>query len=328
MAQLLALLAVAAALVATVTGAAGSNDLIFFWAPKAQRFAAARTIDAEFLSAPLLGYMHAAYPPLVTNLYALASMAAGRFAWGAAVLTFPLLLAAVAAALPGLLRGGSSRPAAAANTALIAGTLAYIGMVQDVAGNGEMALLFFEVLGMAVLLSPVASGSAGQLLAGLFLAGAATAKVEGLPFALAAAALFPIVRKDRATPAWKSLLLLLLPTALALGAWFAFGASRGIFRRYESYGGLFEVHPEHLGVILRAIGESLWHTGYALPYVVPFLAFLVQARRSRRMLYLHLASDPQEWVRWSAGRIFSPVPPLLALAATCASGGDAGDTAG
>ena len=39
--------------------------------------AIARTIDTAFLTAPFLEYLHVYYPPLVTNLYAFASMAAG-----------------------------------------------------------------------------------------------------------------------------------------------------------------------------------------------------------------------------------------------------------
>jgi hypothetical protein len=97
-------LAVLAALLATAAGSASSPDLIFFWGAKAQQYAAARTVDARFLGEPFLQYMHPYYPPLVTNLYALASMAAGRMCWTAATLLFPALLAALALGLPGVLR--------------------------------------------------------------------------------------------------------------------------------------------------------------------------------------------------------------------------------
>jgi len=110
----LVLLVVAAALIATVAGAAGSPDLLFFWGTKAQQFAAARTVDAGFLRETFHRYMHVPYPPLVTNLGALATMGAGRFPWRAAILTFPLLLAALALGLPGILRGSIGSPAAGA----------------------------------------------------------------------------------------------------------------------------------------------------------------------------------------------------------------------
>ena len=48
----------ASALAATVAGISTSMDLAFFWGPKAQQFAIARTIDAGFLSAPFLEYLH------------------------------------------------------------------------------------------------------------------------------------------------------------------------------------------------------------------------------------------------------------------------------
>ena len=77
----------AAALYAALTASATSMDLFLFWGPKAEAFASARTIDAEFLQAHL--NMHPDYPPLVTNVFAFATMLAGRFPWGAATLAFP-----------------------------------------------------------------------------------------------------------------------------------------------------------------------------------------------------------------------------------------------
>ena len=68
-----------AALLATLGGAATSVDLVFFWGAKAQQFAAARGIDLEFLRNPAHQYMHPYYPPLVSNVFAFATMAAGRF---------------------------------------------------------------------------------------------------------------------------------------------------------------------------------------------------------------------------------------------------------
>src|SRR5439155_8560074 len=116
---LLTVLALLWAWAAAASGAATSPDLLIFWGTKAQAFAAARTIDASFLRKPLLQYLHPSYPPLVTNIYALAATAAGRFPWGAATLTFPLLLTALAMSLPGLLRLSVPRSSAWASSALI-----------------------------------------------------------------------------------------------------------------------------------------------------------------------------------------------------------------
>lgn len=136
-ALLLSGLSILAALVATLSSAATSPDLLYFWGPKAQAFAAARTIDASFLRDSTLLYMHPSYPPLVTNLLAFASQVAGRFPWLAATLTLPLLLAALALALPGVLRLAAPRRLAWASSALILAALGYFGHGLGIAGNAD-----------------------------------------------------------------------------------------------------------------------------------------------------------------------------------------------
>ena len=331
-AAVLAAVAVAAAFVATAAGAASSPDLIFFWGSKAQQFALAKTVDARFLSEPFLQYMHPYYPPLVTNLYALASMAAGRMSWTSAALLFPLLLAALALGLPGVLRTGWSRAASAPIATLIVCALAYLGMEADIGGNGEMPLLFFETMAVAVLMSPAGAGAAGQLLAGLFLAGVATTKVEGLPLALAAAVLFLLVRRGQARPAWRAAIRLGLPAVLALGAWFAFGGSRHLFVGYSGEGALLDLHLEHWKTVLRSIAFALAETGHGLPYLIPLLCLLWLAPGRTRLsmipigvaaaltafllfTYMDRPGDPSVWISWSAARVFSPLAMLFALAA-------------
>jgi hypothetical protein len=327
--------AVAAVTLSVMAGASTSGDLILFWGPKAQAFAAAGTIDAAFLKERFLEYLHPSYPPLITNIFAFASMVAGRFAWGAATATFPLILAGLAVALPGVLRLGASRAAANAIACVVVCGLGLIGMETDIAGSGEMPLLFFETLALALLVSPAASGPPTQLLAGLLLGGAAAAKVEGLPVVLAASVLFLVSRRHTVKP-WPALLRLLGPTAIAVGLWFAFGASTGAFRGYRGYGDFFELHFAALGTVLQTITRSLWLVGYGLPFLIP-LILLVTRRRpwSPALLplgtalalagflvftYLHVP-EPAHWVDWSAARVFSPLVPLLSLAAVA---GDAG----
>jgi hypothetical protein len=329
----LAGVAVAATFVATGIGAASSPDLIFFWGPKAQQNALAGTVDARFLAQPFLEYMHPYYPPLVTNLYALASMAAGRMCWTAATYTFPLLLAALALGLPGVLRTGSSRAVSASVSTLIVCTVGFIGIEADVAGNGDMPLLFFETLAMALLVSEAGAGAGGQLLAGLLLAGAAATKLEGLPFALAAAFIFLLVRRKPASPG-QAAIRLGGPTILTLGAWFAFGASRHLFIGYPGEGALLDPHPGYWKVVLRSIGLALFETGHGLPYLVPLVCLLLLARQMTRRgaiplgvaaavtatLLLIYMDHPSEWISWSAARVFAPVAMLFALAATCVRG--------
>jgi hypothetical protein len=335
--------AVAAALLATAASSASSPDLLFFWGAKAQRFAIAHTVDAAYLGNPSLAYMHAYYPPLVTNLYALASIAAERMSWTAATFLFPLLLAALAAALPGILRAGAPErrtSAAAAASALAVAAIAVIGMEADVGGNGEMPLLLFETAGIALLISPLTENPAGQLLAGWMLAGTVTTKIEGLPFALTAIAAFVWIRRGsiRIGPA---LLRLGLPAAASLLLWFAFGARTHLFHGYSGEGALLAPHPEHLGVALRAIAAALASTGHALPYAIPIVCLLAAARRLDRdaaiplvtaaalsafllFTYLDRPGDPSQWIAWSAPRVFSPLPMLFALSAARLRGAETG----
>ncbi|HWZ87134.1 MAG TPA: hypothetical protein VN032_13080, partial [Thermoanaerobaculia bacterium] len=321
---------VLAALVATLAGAASSVDLFYFWGPKAQQFAIARGVDFAFLAEPFHGYMHAYYPPLVAGLDALATIAAGRFSWTSATLTFPLLLAALAVALPGVLRGAAARPAAAAAAALAVASVTVIGIRANIAGTGDMPLYLFESLAMALLMRKDATDAAVQILAGLLLAGAAAAKVEGLPFALAAAALFLILRRAEPRETVRSAARLVLPTAAALGAWFAFGATRHLFGAYSEYGPLLALHAEHWPSIATGIPRVIFSTGRALPYAVPLMCLLATGRLGPRAIlplgtaaailafvvftYFHLVADPSQWITWSAARILAPIPLLFALA--------------
>jgi hypothetical protein len=325
---------VVAALAATLAGAATSGDLFFFWGPKAQQFAVTRGVDVAFLADPSHGYMHPYYPPLVSGLDAFASIASGRFSWTAAALTFPLLLAALAISLPGVLRGAVARPRAAAAAALVMAAVGALGIRAAVAGNGDMPLVFYETLAMALLLRRDAGDAAVQWLAGILIAGAASAKVEGLAFGLAAATLFVALGLGEAG-APRIALRLLLPGALALGAWFTFGISRGLFHEYSEYGRFLEIHLEHLPRVGAAVWQTLSGTGRGLPYLVPLVCLLMEGRPPRAALlplgtagalvffliftYLHLANDPSEWIAWSAARVFMPVAVLLALA-PCAAG--------
>jgi hypothetical protein len=323
-------LSVFAAFLATLAGRSTSPDLLLFWGPKAQQFAAARTIDAEFLSAPYMHYLHVYYPPLVTNVFAFPAMIAGRFPWGAAAQTFPLLLAATAIGLAGILNTRSTPPRAAATAALATSAIALMGIHASVAGNAEPFLLFFEILGLSVLVTPIARSTAGKLLTGLLFAGAATAKVEGLVFVLAAGVLFALIEPGAARPFGRTMLLLFAPTGVALGTWLAFGASRHLFSGYQGYGSLMEPRLGSLAMIFSDVGVALWKVGYALPWLAPLVVLLLVPGKNRRALlpvltalaiagfllftYLTTESIVRLLIAWSAARVLSPVSALLALA--------------
>jgi hypothetical protein len=161
-----------------------------------------------------------------------------------------------------------------------------------------------------------------------FLAGAASAKVEGLPFVLAAAVLFPLLRRD-VSHRLGTFLRLFLPTAVALGAWFAFGARHGLFYGYQGYGRFLTIHPAILSKVAVSIGSFLWQIGWAAPYLLP-LFFLALRPRPWRPAFLPLGvalalsaflvftylhdPNPHLWIGWSAARVFSPLIPLFAIA--------------
>ena len=201
---------VAVALIAALTGSATSADLFLFWGPKGEAFGAARTVDVKFLTEPFHDYLHASYPPLVTNLFAFATEIAGRFSWPAATLTYPAILAALAFALIGLLRLGLSAADSAVMTAVVTCGIALAGNSSDIAGNGEMVLLFFEATAMALLIAPQASAPSLQALAGALLGGAAASKVEGLPFVLTAIAAF-LLWGPKSGSTWRTAMRLGVP---------------------------------------------------------------------------------------------------------------------
>jgi hypothetical protein len=340
LALLLSAAGVAIALLATLAGAAGSPDLLLFWGPKAQAFAAARSIDAGFLAGPRGATLHPYYPPLVTNLYALATMAAGSLPWRAAVLTFPLLLAALALALPSALRAAERPLAPAAVSAVVVCAIGLLGAEADVAGNADTMLLLFETLGLVLLLQPRPVEGPMLLLAGVLLAGAATSKVEGLPFVLAAVFFFllnPGARRD--LPG--TLFRLLGPAALSLGAWFLFGLLRHAFTRYGEYGSLLDLRWDRFGLVLAQIGRTLWRRGFGLPYLVP-AALILASRESPRRLplavgagltvfltvtYMLPVAYPELWIEWSASRTFSPLIVLLSLSVRAPEAGSYGASA-
>jgi hypothetical protein len=184
---------------------------------------------------------------------------------------------------------------------------------------------------VALLLTPASASTGGRLIAGLLLAGAAASKVEGLPFLAAAVTLLLV--SERRSGIGKTLLLLVGPAAVSLGTWFGFGAAHKLFYGYKSYGRFLDLHWDHFDEVFSGFGRAFWKSGYALPFLIPLLALLLTPPKSRRALipigvavllagfftftYLHYQADPRLWISWSAARVFSPLPPLFALAAWC-----------
>jgi hypothetical protein len=323
---------VLAAAAATFAASATSTDLLLFWGPKSAAFAAARGVDAEYLADHLHRYQHASYPPLVPNVFAFATLASGGLSWMSAAATFPLLLALLGIALPGLLRRFATRWDALAASAVIVASVALCGHVYQMAGNADLFLLFFEILGLAVLLGAAKDDRAAHVAAALLLGGATAAKVEGLPFTACTVALYVMLRGPFGATWRRSTGMafgLIAPSAIALFAWLDFGRRRAIFLGYESYGPTLDVHWSTVGHVLATIGASLGGVALGLAWLVP-LAACIASRFSRERLYLGAicavlslffvftylhGPDPTAWIEWSAGRIFLVVSPLLAIAA-------------
>lgn len=330
LAILVSALAVLAAITASISASATSADLLLFWGPKAQAFAAARGLDASYLADPIYRYQHRSYPPLVVNVYAFATLAAGagRVPWLAAIGTFPILIAGMAIALPGILRRYVPRRDALVAAAAITASTGFLGITLEMAGNADPAILLFGTLAIATLLGSGGDERSAQLIAGLLLAGAAASKTEGLPLTVATIVCFFLSRRSGNSP--RAVALLSAPTFVCLASWFAFGFRSGAFREYESYGPLLEIHWERLGHVLALIAHSLADAGAATPWLVPLAALVVARKRSRGALfpagiaailcaffvftYLHGDVDPTLLIIWSAGRIFAILSPILILA--------------
>jgi hypothetical protein len=321
---------VAVVALATRAGQTTSPDLLFFWGPKAQRFARVRTIDASFLADPTLDYIHPDYPPLLTNIYAFATMAAGAFSWWAAAAVFPITLAGIGLAVAAILASGQSRISAVLNAVLMTSALGVIGAQTAVGGAAEMPLLFFEMMAVSLLILEKSETKGIMLVAGLCLAGAAGTKVEGLPFVAAVGVFLAFALRERAKRV-RTLAFLMIPTVVTLGTWFLFGRVNGIFWFYRGYGSIQNLRLAHVPIVAEEMLRSVASVSYGLPFVLPLTALLLAS--SRRCIaalpiavslaligflmvtYLSARDDPRQLISWSAGRVLSPVAGLLCLAA-------------
>jgi hypothetical protein len=281
-------------------------DLLYFWGPKAVRFAAGRGIDVAFLKAPDHFLMHPDYPPLVPLLYAWGAMLAGGFSyWG------PLLLTAVLVGLTALLvpgRGG----------VLMAALLAF-GYAQALAaGAADPILILFEVAALSAL-----TFLDDALLASIALAGAAMTKVEGAAFVLVAIVAYAIVSRRPL----RALAIAIAPAVL-LGSWIVFARAHGLIDSYARGATPFLWSNETLAAVAR---QASYHAVY-LPWIA-VLAPLAFAKRWKRaalpllvaagsiayilFFYMHPDANRDLWIAVSAERVL--LTPLAALAVAVAA---------
>ncbi|HEX7190790.1 MAG TPA: hypothetical protein VF381_04370 [Thermoanaerobaculia bacterium] len=281
-------------------------DLLYFWGPKAVRFAAARGIDVAFLKAPDHFLMHPDYPPLVPLLYAWGAMIAGGFSyWGPLLLT-ALLLGVTAMLVPG--RGG----------VLLAALLAF-GYAQALAaGAADPMLILFEVAALCAL-----TFLDDPVLASIALAGAAMTKVEGAAFVAVTIVAYAIVSRRPL----RALAIAIAP-AILLGSWIAFARSHGLLDSYargttplvwssDAFGALAKAASYHayylpwLAVLAPLAFAKRWkRAGLPLLVAIGSLAYIL-------FFYMHADANRDFWIAVSAERVL--LTPLAALAVAAAA---------
>jgi len=304
------------------TARATSSDLLLFWGTKGQRFAQAGAIDVGFLRQPDHLLMHSDYPPMLPCLFAWATLTAGRFAWGAALLTLPLFLSLAAISFFGFARPALGLRSASECTALLVALVGFVMIDTFMAGNADPLLAYFEILALSAL--TFGSGKAGEDgAAGLGLAGAVLTKVEGTVFAALLIGSFLLFGEGRSR--WRRAAAMGAPAAVALIAWIAFCRKNGLTSIYS----LSSQRPAtitHLSVVVSGLlREGSYGAAYIPWFVVVVLGFRWRDTASTRMnvavavgflgfvLYMYLTSptDPRLWIIWSASRLL--LTPLVSI---------------
>jgi hypothetical protein len=304
------------------TARATSSDLLLFWGAKGQRFAQAGAIDVEFLRQPDHLLMHSDYPPMLPCLFAWATLTAGRFAWGAALLTLPLFLGLAAISFFGFARPALGLRSAAECTALLVALVGFVMIVTLMAGNADPLLVYFEVLALSAL--TLGSGRPGaDVAAGIGLAGAVLTKVEGTVFAALLVGSFLLFGEGRAR--WRRALRMGAPAAAALVSWMAFCGRYGLTSIYS----LSSQRPATMTHFSAAVSGVLHEASYGAAYI-PWLVVAALGLRGRNtastrmnlavaagflgfVLYMYLTSptDARLWIIWSASRLL--LTPLLSI---------------
>lgn len=290
----------------TLTARETCADLLYFWGPKAVRFAAAHGIDVEFLKTPDHFLMHPDYPPLVPLLYAWGAMIAGGFSYWAPLLFTAVLLALTALLVPG--RGG----------VLMAALLAFGYAQALVAGAADPILILFEVAALCAL-----TFLDDPRLASIALAGAAMTKVEGAAFAAVVILAYALVSRRPV----RALAIAIAP-ATVLGTWIAFARTHGLIDSYARGTTPLDWSSD----MLVSLAKTASYHAYYLPWLA-VLAPLAFAKRWNRaalpllvaagsiayilFFYMHADAHRDFWVAVSAERVL--LTPLAALAVAAAA---------
>jgi hypothetical protein len=277
--DLVALLALAAFAVFAWNCWVTTADFFLHWGNKGREFFHAGRLDYGFLSHPWSWRVHADYPTLLPELYALTALFSGRFHESAMMLWAVLwLVLIVLSARETLQRAGVPPPYGQATVALLAAAMAAAGIALKLAGGADwMIALALLAASPDLVGAPPASRDLTALdLAAAF---AASAKEEGVTLAallLAASA----IRDRRARGGWDGVRIARSVTpSLVVGGLWLFQAWRHGLRPLLAVGA-----PAGGGLRVVA-SESLAHlaspTVYGLQLWILALPLLLVHRRTR-----------------------------------------------
>ncbi len=302
----IALAALAIFTITILSATATSGDFVFFWGTKAQHFAQERMLDVEFLRNPEHAVMHPEYPPLVPLYYAWTMLGASELDWFAAMASAILFLA--------LATWETRSP-------LFAAMFALLFIRNDIAGNAEPALIFFEVVALSALGVVRASGApppegapeartTPDVIAAIALCGVALTKIEGAVFVV-----LVIVFLARR---WK----VALPPLLVLAGWWIFAKSNGLLGTQDPrYAFSFAYVWPSLKQLVGQMSFGLWYLPWiaiAVMWASPSSALRAPSPRTRgEGLSTETSRErPSPRLRGEGGR--RPGEGLLHLAATLA----------
>ena len=299
------------------------SDYAFFWAPKAEHFWLARSIDVAFLADPANYFMHPDYPPLLSQTYAWGALMSGNFSWWGGLLFTPLCFLAMTVAFRGIAERAIGERSARMFATLILALIAFASQLDPVAGAGEPPLLLFELIALAALtFAPEDRGA--LLVASIVCAAAVLTKVEGTMFSAIVAVAFVLAQRRI-----KDAIAFAIAPAIAFGAWMLFIRHHKLL---DIYGVRERAHFENIGRVLKALAvEQMSYAAWYLPLIAA-IAPMLFAKTWRRaafpllvaagsfaaavFVYLH-AEDPTFFIASSAHRLL--LTPLMCLAVASAS---------
>jgi hypothetical protein len=298
------------------------GDLLYFWGPKAVRFAAAGKIDVAYLTEPWFYLAHKDYPPLIPLQYVWGILGAKQMSYPGALLLLPLTVLATVAAFRGFARRRLGDERSLLYALLLTAVLVTAGSVAMVGGAADMMLVFFAVIALSAL-TFADDHRSSLVIAAIALLGCVMTKVEGASLAAIIVFSFAITRRRIAAAA-----AIFVPALLFIGAWLGFLKHSGLTENYSLEGR--PLHLEKIGLVIQRIVPVVNYRSFYLPWFAATLPMLTGRRWDRAALplvagiglvasivwvYLHGFPgapdlDPTYWIRSSADRVM-----LTALAA-------------